>query len=183
MADRIAPSDWDRFVRETLLDRWSDEYRTATEWQPELLEFSQGPFAYLFDAAPTQSGAPDGDDRVVAAWGCSARPTETRDRSRMAGFLPGRKRWADRGRDRGHLISHGAGGGVDVNLIPQAVSLNRGRSSQGRRWRAMERYAARHPGTPLFVRLVYADRTWVPAAIELGLLRDGALQTELFTND
>jgi hypothetical protein len=183
MSDRIAPDDWDRFVRETLADRWLDAYRAATDWTPELLEIALGECVYLFDAAPTLRGSSAGEDRVVATWGRSSRPTAPRDRSRMAGFLPGRAQWADRGRDRGHLIAHGAGGGLDINLVPQVASLNRGRSPQGKRWRALERYAAERPGTPLFVRPVYADGTWVSSAIEFGLLRDGALHTELFTNE
>jgi hypothetical protein len=86
------------------------------------------------------------------------------------------------GLDRGHLVAHAAGGGVDLNLSPQAISLNRGRSAEGRVWRKMERYAATHPGTPLFVRPIYADPSWKPAALDYGLLADDGLWSERFIN-
>jgi hypothetical protein len=47
----------------------------------------------------------------------------------------------------------------------------------------MERYAATHPGTFAFSRLIYADHTWVPAALEYGvLLPDATLWVERFPN-
>jgi hypothetical protein len=46
----------------------------------------------------------------------------------------------------------------------------------------MERYAAAHPRTPLFVRPYYDDTTWVPTTIDFGVLRDGGLWWERFRN-
>ena len=46
----------------------------------------------------------------------------------------------------------------------------------------MEKYAAKHPGTPLFVRPIYTGPSWKPAAIEYGLFIDGELSSERFTN-
>lgn len=170
-------------MREVLLDGWLDAYSAATSWRPEILEIEAGGLGYLFDAAPTlgETGMV-GDDRVVAVWGRSQRPTSGRNRGRMAGFLPGRAAWSARGRDRGHLVAHAAGGGLDMNLVPQDAALNRGRSSAGRRWRAMERKAAEHPGTPLFVRPVYTDSSWVPTQIEYGLVVANRVFVERFVN-
>jgi hypothetical protein len=90
--------------------------------------------------------------------------------------------WTDRGRDRGHLVAHTLGGGLDLNLVPQSSALNRGRSEEGRRWRALEREAAASPGTPLFVRPIYADATWSPSEFEYGLVRGGGLHVERVQN-
>jgi hypothetical protein len=71
---------------------------------------------------------------------------------------------------------------LDLNLFPQAASLNRGRTKQGRRWRSMERYAAHHPGTPLFIRPVYDARSWTPAEIDHAILTSRGLEFERFSN-
>jgi hypothetical protein len=128
--------------------------------------------------------APDseGDDRVVAVWGTSQRPDVARDQERMRGFLPDPRRWSEAQRDRGHLVAHAAGGGLDLNLIPQSAVLNRGRSAAGRRWRAMERRAAEHEGTPLFVRPVYSGDGWEPAELDFGLLIGTTIDWERFSN-
>jgi len=73
--------------------------------------------------------------------------------------LPNPLHWPGRHRDRGHFVAHTSGGGLDLNLFPQAIGLNRGLTDKGRRWRSMERYAAHHAGTPLFVRPVYDARS------------------------
>jgi hypothetical protein len=104
-------------------------------------------------------------------------------RARLAGFLPNPLSWSRAELDRGHFVAHTAGGGLDLNLFPQVSALNRGRSREGRLWRRMEDYAARHPGTPLFVRPVYGDSSWRPMAVELGLLVDERLWYERFSNE
>lgn len=180
----VTNTTWDSFVRAALIDRWLSEYQAATDWKAEVLEINQGDLTFLFDAAPTLLGQRrgDGDDRVVAVWGRSALPARRRDRARNAGFLPNPLSWSGAGRDRGHFVAHAAGGGLDLNLFPQAVGLNRGRTEQGRRWRQMERYAALHPGTPLLVRPLYEGDGWAPAEIEHALLSSGGLRFARFAN-
>jgi hypothetical protein len=119
----------------------------------------------LFDAAPTlvENRLGPGEDRLVAAWGCSRLPAGKRDRGRLARFLPSPPLWSGSGRDRGHFIAHAAGGDTDLNLFPQVAALNRGHTEEGKRWREMERYAAARPGTPLLVRPVYDSADWTPA--------------------
>jgi hypothetical protein len=177
-------ASWDAFVREVLEPDWLAAYRTGTPWTTEVLEIRQGELVFLFDAAPTLKRAPaPSDDRVVAAWGRSRVPDRRRNRARLAGFLPNPSLWSRAGLDRGHFVAHAAGGGLDLNLFPQVSALNRGRSREGRLWRRMEDYAARHHGTPLFVRPVYRDAGWRPSAVELGLLAGERLWFERFANE
>jgi DNA/RNA non-specific endonuclease len=183
LATGLTADGWEVVVRELLVDRWAAEYAAVTSWVPEIVEIELGTFVYLFDAAPTSSGADGGgDDRVVVVWGVSSTPAARRDRGRLAGFIPVPGSWSGRDRDRGHLIAHALGGGLDLNLVPQSSALNRGRSSEGRRWRALEREAAASPGAPLFVRPIYGDATWAPSEFEYGLVRGGGLHVERFQN-
>jgi hypothetical protein len=179
---RRAQVEWDQVVRELLVERWLTEYAAMTRWAPSVVEIQLGALVYLFDAAPTTGSAAEGDDRVVVVWGRSQRPPAPRDRARLAGFIPVLKSWSARGRDRGHLVAHAAGGGLDLNLVPQAAALNRGRSQAGRRWRALEREASARPGTPLFVRPIYHDASWAPVELEYGLVREDGLHVERFRN-
>jgi hypothetical protein len=64
------------------------------------------------------------------------------------------------------FFAHTMGGGLDINLFPQAARVNRGGL-----WRQMENYCARKPGTFCFVRPIYADTSWRPAQIEYGIIK------------
>ena len=109
-------------------------------------------------------------------------PAGRRDRARLRGFILSPVSWSRRGRDRGHFVAHAAGGGLDLNLFPQAARLNRGRTEDGKLWRRMETHAARHPRTPLYVRPIYETPGWTPTALEYGLLVDGRLWWNRFAN-
>ncbi|HXP37228.1 MAG TPA: hypothetical protein VN817_05625 [Solirubrobacteraceae bacterium] len=175
---------WDTFVRNVLVDRWLADYARVSDWSTQVLEIPQGELTFLFDAGPTltENRLGKGEDRVVAAWGCSQRPASKRDRGRLAGFLPFPRLWSGAKRDRGHFIAHAAGGGTDLNLFPQAIALNRGRSEEGKRWRDMERYTERNPDTPLFVRPIYDTGRWTPAALDFAVLTATGLRAEHFSN-
>ena len=181
-AHRASAETWEQFIRTALLEPWLQAYRAATPWQADVVEIAQAALTYLFDAAPTMDGLDEGDDRVVAVWGRSTPAEGPRDRGRQAGFIRNPASWSHRGRDRGHFVAHAAGGGMDMNFFPQAAGLNRGTTRQGAVWKAMERHAIEHPGTPLFVRPVYEDVTWVPACLDFGLLVEGRLRCERFQN-
>jgi hypothetical protein len=60
--------------------------------------------------------------------------------------------------------------------------LNRGWSTEGRHYRALEREIANTPGTFFFCCLRYGDDSDFPAAIELGVLRPDGLHVEQFQN-
>ena len=174
---------WHAFAREVLEPAWLRADRATTTWTTEIQEICLDALVFLFDAAPTLKHMPEaGDDRLVAVWGRSSLPAQKRDSARMAGLLPTPRLWSGCGLDRGHFIAHGAGGGLDLNLFPQLALLNRGWSRQGRLWRQLERYAARNPGTPLFVRPIYRDDSWRPSVLEFGLIIDGTFKVERFAN-
>jgi hypothetical protein len=175
---------WDTFVRVALVDGWVAGYEATTDWRTEILEIKRGELTFLFDAGPTllDRRRNGGDDRVVAVWGRSMTPVRRRDRARLAGFLPNPLFWSGIHRDRGHFVAHTAGGETDLNLFPQATGLNRGRTEPGRRWREMERYAARNPGTPLLVRPLYDADSWTPADLDYAILTSQGLQFERFSN-
>ena len=85
--------------------------------------------------------------------------------------------------DRGHFLGHASGGALDINLFPQSRRLNRGWSAEGKRFRAIERYVAVHPGSFFYHRPFYEDGTWIPARLEYAVLRsDGKWWKDAFAN-
>jgi hypothetical protein len=94
-ARRPVAATWDVFVREAFVYAWAEVYRQATSWVADIIEVSQGELTYLFDAAPTFTGAGEGDDRVVAVWGYSISTVEKRDSARQAGFIPRPSIWSN----------------------------------------------------------------------------------------
>lgn len=178
-ARRDGVPDFDVLV-EPLVSEAAGAYRRATPGRRSLVEVPLR-FTYLFDETPPATDADPGP-RLVAAWGRTPGGVLARDRRFMAGFpLPS----SDAALDRGHLIAREAGGdeGVGINLIPQERRLNRGRGGDGRRWRALERLAAAHPASGVFVRALYDDATDVPVRLEYLLVtRDEFVQLERFRN-
>jgi hypothetical protein len=171
-------------MREELPHAWLSCYEQMCVGPVNVLVVPAEGFEYLFDysgdliARGLLPASPGREDRVVAAFGRSVRGSKARPASRIAGF-PG----SDERGDRGHFLAHAAGGGVDINLFHQELRLNRGRSSQGKVYRRMERYCAEHPGTFCFSRPVYTDEGARPAEIEFGVLREeGTLWVEVFDN-
>lgn len=164
-------------LREELPYAWLERYQRMCDGPANVLKMSVGGFDYLFDFC-SNIGVTDREDRVVVTFGLSRAAENPRPASRMKGFPTD----AERG-DRGHLIAHGSGGGVDINLVHQDPRLNRGWSPEGKRYRELERYTAAHPGTFFFSRPIYDDATARPSAFELGVLRpDRAMWIELFEN-
>jgi hypothetical protein len=163
--------DFMAILTETLIDTWIDHYYDMITHEPYILDVPDRGFNFLFDLTLAKYDKDDPsrpDDRVVAAYGLSRAPESKRDASRIRGFGPiGRDVGAT---DKGHLMAHSMGGSLDINVFPQRPEVNRGRTAEGKRYRAMERYAAKHPGTFVFSRLIYGDETWVPRALEYGIL-------------
>ena len=165
-----------------LEDKWLAAYYDMSSHSPMVLEFPFNGFTYLFDQA--SANTTDVDDRAVAAYGISSKKY-VRDQKRQRQFLgpgglsdiPGKGKF-----DRGHLIACSMGGGLDVNLFPQRPELNQGTSDTGRIYRTMEVYAEQHLGTFVFSRLIYNDDSWVPSALEYGIIKDSKLWVECFEN-
>lgn len=164
---------------------WADAYATTAENEPYLYVVEESGFSYVWDlASDAIRSSPSGhgvlvEDRLVAAHGRSAPSVRRRDEGR----LRRRTRGAVEGLgsscfDRGHVIGHSLGGGLDINIVPQLAIVNR-----GRRWRRLERYCVAHPGTYCFVRLFYTGVSAHPAVFEYGVLRqDCSLWVEHFLN-
>jgi hypothetical protein len=182
----IAPSQgWvevvgsgDEPVLDELVEAAGRGYRAAFPLS-ELVEFDDRGSSYLFDL--TDDPIVDRQPRVVAAWGRSSAPQGRRMRSRQAGFpLP--PALAGRGYERGHLLAHATGGGLDENLFAQAGHVNQGRSSAGRVYRRLERLAEKHVGSLLFHRLIYGDGTDVPDLTQLTVGVPTGTHTGTFDN-
>ncbi len=174
LTGRIAPEE----LGGRLSLAWSESYRSQLP-ACSLLEFDSDDAKFLFDLA-SAVGAGQAD-RTIAAWGHSRRAPRPRDESYQRGYpSPGGR--AVRPLDKGHMVAHAAGGTFGPNMFPQDRELNRGWSTEGRRYRALEREIAKTPGTFFFCCLLYADDTDFPAAVELGLLRSDSLHVERFRN-
>lgn len=169
-----------------LEEAWCAAYSAGFEENREIVRFNVEGFIYLFDLVSSSafSGPVDAADRVVAVYGLSQATGRVRDSSRQQRFLGGGISIPGKGTyDKGHFIGRSMGGGLDVNLFPQRAHLNRGQSSAGKEFRAMETYAAAHPGTFVFARPIYADVSWVPAYLEYGVLKaNGTVWVEQFEN-
>jgi hypothetical protein len=163
---------------EQLSAAWAAAYRSQIP-QSALLEFDSDGARFLFDFASSVGAAQA--DRTIAAWGRSRRAPRPRDQAYQRGYPSPRGR-AVRPLDKGHMVAHAAGGTFGPNMFPQDRDLNRGWSTEGRRYRALEREIANTPGTFFFCCLRYGDDTDFPAAIVLGVLRPDGLHVEQFQN-
>jgi hypothetical protein len=179
-------------LREELPPLWRNAYRAFSTRPTELVSIERGDFEFLFDdytgleARGVVPYDPHQESRVVAVYGCSAPPRLKRDDHRLRGWVGATERMFGTGWDKGHFIAHSIGGAVlgsELNVFVQRRALNRGWSTEGKRYRAMEDYCASNSGTFCFARPIYTDGSAQPAYVELGLLRsDGELRVECFDN-
>lgn len=166
---------------EVLAAEWSRSYLAATGASTDdLVAVDPGNgFLYMFDLAGSLRDEPMAwPPRVVGVWGRTVPGVQARDRARMRGF-PRPRRGED---DRGHLIAGAAGGGYDINLVPMDAALNRGWSIEGARFRALERRAAKVPGSLFFIRLAYTDHSDRPACFDVGVQAGDELHIDSFVN-
>ena len=176
-------------LRHELPYAWADRYARLNPHATNVLEVDAEGFEYLFDEPSelvSRGEVAEADvvqDRLVAAHGFSHAEKEDRDRSqsRLAGAPRGPAEVVDTGAapyDRGHVMAHSIGGGLDLNLVPQLASVNR----RGL-WRRMERYCSQHPGTYVFCAPIYLGLSGHPAYIDYGvLLADCSLWVNVFRN-
>ncbi|MFI5165158.1 MAG: DNA/RNA non-specific endonuclease [Thermoanaerobaculales bacterium] len=195
VAEAKAPSieELATFLEAELPYEWVDAYRLVTDYDPNIWRIRVESFEYLFDHVTELVQRNDlatedaGDDRVVAVHGRSNPGVEPRPESILRGAPRGAAEvlpdLGAKGYDRGHLMAHSIGGSTFINIFPQLSGVNRGKSKHGREFRAMERYCSKHPGTYCFARPIYDGPTFLPAALEYGVLKqDGELWVRLFPN-
>jgi hypothetical protein len=167
----------------TLENVWLNRYCKMSPHKPNVLQFQDHGYTFLYDQ--TSAGDSNVDDRLVVGYGYSMVQPKKRDAHRIQGLLGGKIEIPGKGVfDKGHVLAHSMGGGTDVNLFPQQPELNRGRSDAGKIYRSMEKYAAQHPNTFVFSRLLYSDASWLPFALEYGVLRpEYTFWIEHFSNE
>jgi len=177
---------------EQLLSLWKAAYLLMTPHVVDTFVVRHGSFQYMFDDYATLEATgkvpynPVFEARLVAAVGWSKPQSGCRDDYRLKGWVGPTEAWWGRKWDKGHFIAHSIGGAVDqceLNVFIQRRSLNRGWSKAGKRYRLMERYCVKNPGTFCFSRPLYADGSAKPTALEVGVLKaDGSLWVEVFDN-
>lgn len=158
-------------LRQVVVDVAAELYRNQAAPPVELLEFSDGAFDVLFDAA---------HELTILMHGLSQSTLpNTRDQNYHRGF-PARA-----GFDKGHAMSHAQGGREGgPNYFPQAPRVNRRLSPLGALWRDIESHLAANPGLFCFVRLAYPCRipADVPAEVEYGVMVERKFRTVIFPN-
>lgn len=141
----------------------------------ELTAFSYRGAEFLFHADPLF-------DRTVLALGNPSTPVEARDTTYQRGY-PLVDTVGGRRVDRGHFIPFTAGGSFGPNLCVQDRALNRGWSREGRQYRALERHAiAAGPSALMFAHPIYIDASPVPAFVQLGVITESSVDTQVFRN-
>lgn len=158
-----------------LEDAWSQSYHAATDGKRDVIAFTVGSFTWLWDATRV---AGETENRLIGVYGRSDPQGLPRDQSRMQGF-PSPQRDHTVKVDRSHGAGHSLGGPDEGwNLFPQVANVNR----RGR-WRELEIYCTDHPGTFMFMRAVYSNKSDEPAKLEYGVVEeDGQLTVEQFNN-
>jgi hypothetical protein len=131
----------------------------------EIVCVTLGTLTYGFDTVA---------ERLVYVTGKTDTPA-MRDRGRQQGS----PKPSQEGDEKGHVIATSLGGGMDINLIPQARDVNRGKGS---RWSAIERELAKRPGSAIAIHLVYSDESQRPASFEFGHESDSGFQVEQIDN-
>ncbi len=164
--DRIAERAWQAYM-----DRWPNG---------ELLRFPFGGADFWYDTSDDSSGR---ESRTVAGWTRIPDTVQPRDVKRQRGYpLP--PALTARGFERGHVIARASGGGLDVNLFPQAWQINQGRGLEGREFRRLERLAAASPGALQVTRLLWTDDTNIPTYVHVVVAVPGREVVQgVFTNE
>lgn len=164
------------FDNEIVFD-WVDLYKSmgaGLYGEITLQKFQE--FTYVFDCTEIGGDADIAatnlpDSRVIAVYGYSNTNVNISNRKMMRKHLGATtKAFEFFGNyiDKGHFISHMAGGPIDINLFPQRRDINRGWSAEGKKYRDMEKFVADHPQTFVFSRPIYNDFSCCPSKLEYG---------------
>ena len=168
---------------------WEKAYRKMAQAPTNIQQFSDHNYTLLFDHASQLVGRgviPEDravDDRIVAAFGRTKAIHPGSNGSSPQGLLGPFSGMFGGDAGKEHMMGRALGGGLRLNLFPLRRDLSRERSSDGRAFRAMERYCHEHPGLLCFTRPFYDSRSWWPCAVEHGVLRtDRTLWIRRFEN-
>lgn len=179
------------FLLEELPSLWRNEYLQMTQRAVSLVRIRHNSFEYIYDnySYLEATGAiPYSlvEDRLVAVLGLASPKVGTRDDYRLRGWVGPTEKTYGQDCDKGHFIAHSFGGAVDrleLNVFVQRRDLNRGWSTEGKRYREMEKYCLLNPRTFCFSRPLYEDQTSRPSFLEFGILKgSGELWVEVFDN-
>jgi len=176
-------------LQESLPPLWQRAYRKMAQSPTSIHQFSQHGFEFLFDRASElhARGVVPGEraveDRIIVAYGQSTATTGRDSSGPNRNLLGAAAAQFGDNTERAYLPGCVLGGMFDVSLYPQYRDLENERSSDSRVYRAMKKYCSEHVGTFCFTRLVYTTRSWCPATIEHGLLKeDGTFWVRKFKN-
>lgn len=187
MSDRPSLNDLDQWAQLVVQDD-AEQLIADQTWRAYMKRWPDGelqrfPFngsEFWYDTTDDPNGR---ESRTVAGWTRVPTSAEPRDASRQRRY-PIAPDLAARGFERGHLIARATGGGLDVNLFPQAWQVNQGRSEEGRRFRSLERLAAANPGALQLTRLLWTDESNMPTYVHLLVaLTDGSVVQDVFGNE
>ena len=169
-----------------------DAYLARSPRPAVIVRFQHASFEYVFDhytsleAIGAVPYSPTDESRLVVAHGRSTPSGRSRDDYRLWGSVGPTVSTFGVGWDKGRYIAYSLGGAVDgleANVFVQRRELNRGWSTDGRRFRAMERYCVEHPGTLCFARPIYVDGTARPGWLEFGIVHaESGLEVACFDN-
>jgi hypothetical protein len=176
-------------LQKSLPSLWRDAYVQNVSHLPNLVSVRVGSYEYICDVYSDWEAKGEiaydqsVQDRVVAAFGISGN-SELQDARTTSRWIDHAENYAATERDHGHLIAHCIGGSrLGLNVFSQDRRLNRGRSTQGKIYRQMERYCQKQAGTFCFSRPIYTDASNIPRWLEFGLLKDDQrLWIEIFEN-
>ncbi len=163
---------------------WIADYKKNADSYGEIVSFNFNKYTYLFDLKKANKDQCYTEDRVIGVFGYTSLNNGVKDTRRMRQLVGAfKKSERYKSYDKGHFISHKMGGGLDVNLYPQLTEFNRGWSSEGKLYRAMERYCEANEGIFVFSRPIYDDASWIPKEIDYGFItKNGGLTINRFCN-
>ncbi len=190
--DGASASSYDDLIEhvlESLPPLWQKTYRKMAQSPTSIHQFRHRGFEFLFDRAsellakgivPEERAV---EDRIIAIYGRSMPPPENNGNGSKKNLLGNAAAQFGEDPSRSYLPGCVLGGAFDISLYPQHRDLDNEHSADARLYRSMKRHCFDRPGTFCFSRLIYATRSWCPAAIEHGLLRrDGTFWVHTFKN-
>jgi hypothetical protein len=177
------------FLADELPHEFHEKYLLMTPHPVNLCRYFFKGFEYIYDdysqleIMAVVPFSPTIESRVVGVLGRSNPTHNSRDTSRLSGWVGRTEKYLGPNTDKGHFMAHTIGGGLEVNIFAQRRDINRGWSQRGKVFRSMEKYCAKNANTFCFNRPIYSDNTSRPCKLEFGILTNlGELWLEKFDN-